>query len=69
MTKEKRNKYARDTYALLKRLHLCIQCKAQDAYTLAGRARCYECTEKITSTLGTVAKIRINQKQIITETI
>lgn len=46
MTKEERNKYARDTYALLKRLHLCIQCKAQDAYTLAGRARCYECTEK-----------------------
>ena len=26
--------------------HLCVDCKRQDAYTLNGRARCFECSEK-----------------------
>lgn len=46
MAKEERNQYSRETYALLKRLHLCVNCKKQDAYTLSGRPRCYECTER-----------------------
>ena len=35
-----------DWYAKLKALHLCRDCKKQDAYTLAGHTRCYECSEK-----------------------
>lgn len=31
---------------LLKRNHLCICCKGQDAYTLGGRSLCYDCAEK-----------------------
>lgn len=30
----------------LKRAHICPGCKAQDAYTLAGRTYCFDCTEK-----------------------
>lgn len=33
-------------YAKLKEFHLCRDCKKQDAYTLAGHTRCYECVEK-----------------------
>lgn len=33
--------------ALLKRNHLCRDCRAQDAYTLAGRTYCAECAAKI----------------------
>ena len=33
-------------YAKLKALHLCKDCKKQDAYTLSGRTYCYECAEK-----------------------
>lgn len=33
-------------YAKLKEFHLCRDCKKQDAYTLAGHTRCYECAEK-----------------------
>ena len=35
-----------DWYAKLKALHLCRDCKKQDAYTLAGHTYCEECTEK-----------------------
>lgn len=33
-------------YQQRKRFHLCVQCGEEDAYTLTGRARCYECTQK-----------------------
>lgn len=32
--------------ARLKAAHLCLYCKKQDAYTLAGRRHCAECAEK-----------------------
>jgi hypothetical protein len=31
---------------LLRKNHICRQCKRQDAYTLAGHPLCFECTEK-----------------------
>ena len=31
---------------LLKDNHLCRECKAQDAYTLNGHSRCFECSQK-----------------------
>ena len=36
----------REWRKLLKQNHLCIDCKKQDAYTLNGRSRCYECAKK-----------------------
>ena len=30
-----------------KRAHVCRDCGKQDAYTLAGRTFCYDCTEEI----------------------
>lgn len=33
-------------YVKLKELHLRRDCKKQDAYTLSGHTRCYECSEK-----------------------
>lgn len=38
--------YSTEYKILLKRNHLCICCKKQDSYTLAGRSLCYECAEK-----------------------
>ena len=32
---------------LLKKAHLCRDCKKQDAYTLNGRTYCFECAEKM----------------------
>lgn len=31
---------------MLKKNHICRDCRKQDAYTLAGRTYCYECAEK-----------------------
>lgn len=45
-TKEQHRERGRRTYAYLKEQHRCIKCQKQDAYTLAGRARCFECEEK-----------------------
>lgn len=33
-------------YHMRKKLHLCTRCGEKDAYTLNGRSRCYECTQK-----------------------
>lgn len=33
-------------YAKLKELHLCHDCKKKDAYTMAGRYYCADCSEK-----------------------
>lgn len=33
-------------YQLYKAHHICPNCKKQDAYTLGGRALCYDCAEK-----------------------
>lgn len=38
--------YMRERHKWLKDHHFCTECKKQDAYTLAGRYRCYECTQK-----------------------
>lgn len=32
---------------MLKKAHLCRECKKQDAYTLNGRTYCFECAEKM----------------------
>ena len=31
---------------MLVKFHLCRDCKKQDAYTLSGRTRCFECAER-----------------------
>lgn len=38
--------YQRRLYAANMKLHICTRCGAQDAYTLAGHSRCFECAEK-----------------------
>ena len=38
----KSNEYRR----LLKKHHLCRECKQQDVYTLTGRTSCFKCSEK-----------------------
>lgn len=38
--------YAKERNAWLKAHHMCKECKQQDAYTLAGRSRCYDCARK-----------------------
>lgn len=35
-----------DYRKLLKKHHICRDCKKQDAYTLAGRTYCAECAQK-----------------------
>lgn len=37
--------YDRDYQDKLKKHHLCIRCRKQDSYTLAGRSLCFECAE------------------------
>ena len=37
-------KYMKEYRDLLKKQHLCQNCKKQDAYTLMGKIYCYECT-------------------------
>lgn len=44
--RSEKNIEKRERYQWLKTNHLCIDCKQQDAYTLNGRARCFECAEK-----------------------
>lgn len=39
-------KYSRESRAFWKSMHRCIDCTKQDAYTLGGRARCEQCSEK-----------------------
>jgi hypothetical protein len=39
-------KYMREYRQWLREHNFCVHCKKQDAYTLAGRAQCFECTEK-----------------------
>lgn len=38
--------YMKERRQWFKDHHVCIECGKQDAYTLNGRARCYECNEK-----------------------
>lgn len=42
----KHNKEKMDTYAWMKQHHYCRECKKVDAYTLAGRHLCAECSAK-----------------------
>ena len=39
------NLYDCDYQNKLKKHHLCIRCRKQDAYTIAGRSLCFECAE------------------------
>lgn len=45
-TKEQRRKWAKQRIDALKAMKRCVDCGKQDAYTLSGRCRCAECTEK-----------------------
>jgi len=45
---------------LLKKAHLCRECRKQDAFTLAGHSRCAECRARNTEL---TAKIRKNNPQ------
>ena len=38
--------YIKERRQWFKDHHMCTECGKQDAYTLNGRARCYECNEK-----------------------
>lgn len=38
--------YMKDMRHWRKDHHYCVDCGEQDAYTLNGRSRCYDCTEK-----------------------
>ena len=38
--------YLKERRAWLHKNHFCVDCKKQDARTLIGKFRCYECTEK-----------------------
>ena len=51
----------RNYRAMLKRNHFCRECLKQDAYTLAGRVYCFECTEKRKQQRH--AKVTIETKQ------
>jgi len=39
-------KYMRERREWLKSHHMCTECKRQDAFTLAGKAYCAECTQR-----------------------
>ena len=41
-------RYNAETRKLLKKFHMCRECRKTDAYTLAGHARCADCVEKDT---------------------
>ena len=45
-TKEQRQKWAKQRIDALKAMKRCVCCGKQDAYTLVGRWRCAECSEK-----------------------
>ena len=49
-------------YAMLKSHHLCTRCKTQDAYTLAGRAVCADCAEKMAEKARERRKTSVNGK-------
>lgn len=40
------NQYLKERREMLIKNHFCVDCKKQDARTLVGRVRCYECQEK-----------------------
>lgn len=44
--RDENNRAVRENRALLKSLHICRDCKRQDAYTLAGRTYCAACAAK-----------------------
>lgn len=46
MTKEERNALCRDWKRQLHDAGLCVTCKREDAYTMAGHWHCYECSQK-----------------------
>ena len=38
--------YMRERRAWLREHHFCTECKTQDAYTLAGRGKCFDCAHR-----------------------
>lgn len=49
---------------MLKKHHLCRECKQQDAYTLAGRSLCAECAEKERERASAYRAIPENRKKM-----
>lgn len=45
-TREEKLQYLKERREMLIRNHFCVDCKKQDARTLIGKARCFECYEK-----------------------
>ena len=41
-----KRQYEKERREWLKEHHFCVECGKQDAYTLNGKYRCYECNEK-----------------------
>ena len=39
-------RYGKEYRSMCKKLKICVSCKNQDAYTLAGRTYCSDCAEK-----------------------
>jgi hypothetical protein len=55
--------YMREYRKWLSNHHFCAECKKQDAYTLAGRYRCFECTEKRRKTEWEAVEIETKDMQ------
>lgn len=49
---------------MLRESHLCVDCKKQDAYTLNGHARCFECSFKNSKQACKVAKVNQEKRKI-----
>lgn len=70
--RDERLKYNREYAKTLKRLHLCQRCKKKDAYTMAGRSCCAECSAKNAkrvysqtySTPEQIAKTKAKRKEV-----
>lgn len=54
--------YMKERRLWLKQHHCCTECGKQDAYTLNGRSRCFNCNEKKNNTHGDKAKRNANEK-------
>lgn len=56
MTKEERNAYYKSWKRQLHEAGLCVDCKREDAYTMAGHWHCYECSRKAAARITNMRK-------------
>jgi hypothetical protein len=56
--------YLKERREMLIRNHFCVDCKTQDARTLMGRARCYECLEKARIRRSGIKYTRAERKEL-----